>query len=145
MIGTFALLIESTLAMPQLLLNHQFKTTRGLRGELVFAWALGDAAKTILFLARGAPIQFLICGVVQLVVDFGIFYQMRIYGENAGVGVENSVLASSVIIRDDLEMPKIPAKSLSKSFDEFEVAQGDTPKRSTSLRSRSPNPFTRTM
>jgi len=79
-IGTCALLIESTLAMPQLIQNYRIKSTRGLRVELVAAWALGDAAKTILFMARGAPFQFLLCGVVQLVVDFGIFYQMRAYG-----------------------------------------------------------------
>ncbi len=77
--GTFALLIESTLAMPQFMQNFRNKSTRGLRVDLVGAWALGDACKTILFVSRRAPIQFLVCGIVQLVVDFGIFYQMRIY------------------------------------------------------------------
>lgn len=81
-IGTLALLIEATLAMPQLMQNYRCKSTRGLRVELVGAWALGDAAKTVLFVARRSPFQFFACGVIQLVVDFGIFYQMRIYGNN---------------------------------------------------------------
>jgi uncharacterized protein with PQ loop repeat len=81
-IGTFALLIEATLAMPQLLQNYRNRSTRGLRPELVGAWALGDAAKTILFVGRRAPMQFIVCGIVQLVVDFGIFYQMRVYRDN---------------------------------------------------------------
>ena len=82
-IGTLALLIESALAMPQLMQNWRRKSTQGLRLELVGAWAVGDAAKTVLFVARRAPFQFLACGVIQLVVDFGIFYQMRIYGANS--------------------------------------------------------------
>lgn len=49
------------------------------RKELVGAWAAGDALKTVLFIARKSPIQFLACGIVQLLVDFGIFYQMLIY------------------------------------------------------------------
>lgn len=78
-IGTLALLIESTLAMPQFYQNYRLKSTRGLRAELVASWAIGDSLKILLFIARGSPIQFLACGIVQLMVDFGIFYQMRTY------------------------------------------------------------------
>lgn len=83
LIGTFALMTEATLAMPQFWQNYRCQSTRGLRVELVAAWTLGDAAKTVLFVARRSPIQFLVCGLVQLLVDFGIFYQMRVYGDPA--------------------------------------------------------------
>lgn len=152
-IGTFALLIEATLAMPQLLQNYRNKTTRGLRFELVGAWALGDAVKTVLFVARRAPMQFIVCGIVQLVVDFGIFYQMRIYRENAVTASEydaERVLASSalpVYSRDPVEFaPRSPNDSLSKSLDYFEaIDETAQPKRHSSLRTRSPAPFFKTM
>lgn len=72
-------MIESTLAMPQFYQNYITRSTRGLRIELVASWAIGDAFKTVLFIARRSPVQFLACGIVQLLMDFAIFYQMRIY------------------------------------------------------------------
>lgn len=47
--------------------------------ELIAAWFIGDIFKSVYFLGRGAPIQFIVCGVIQLVVDAGILYQMLFY------------------------------------------------------------------
>ena len=52
--------------------------------ELVLAWFAGDAFKTIFFIARKAPTQFLLCGIIQLAVDVGIAYQMLTYPRDAG-------------------------------------------------------------
>jgi hypothetical protein len=46
---------------------------------LVLSWFAGDAFKTVFFLTRGAPIQFTLCGIIQLLVDLCITYQMWIY------------------------------------------------------------------
>lgn len=163
-VGTFALLIEATLAMPQFYQNYQNKSTRGLRPELVAAWALGDAGKTILFIARKAPVQFLVCGMVQLAVDFAIFYQMRIYRESSACTpgcaaqahvwlaldpergfTQEDVLATSQA-GSSLGEPRLPPKSLTKSLDNFffELTPAPTPmKRAQSVRSRPNSPFFR--
>lgn len=81
-LGFAALSVESTLAMPQAYRNWKHKCTSGLRPELIFSWALGDAFKTGYFIIRRAPWVFLMCGIVQLLVDGLIFVQMWLYSEN---------------------------------------------------------------
>lgn len=148
--GTLALLIESTLAMPQFYQNYRLKSTRGLRAELVAAWAIGDSLKVILFIARRSPIQFLACGIVQLIVDFGIFYQMRQYRHTTAARAiieeayeaEERILASKEFSGDeevDVLVVK-PQSSQAKSLDNFDMYgdEEDPPKileRSRSTRS----------
>eukprot|EP01012_Entosiphon_sulcatum_P056534 TRINITY_DN80224_c0_g1_i1.p1 TRINITY_DN80224_c0_g1~~TRINITY_DN80224_c0_g1_i1.p1 ORF type:complete len:238 (-),score=19.79 TRINITY_DN80224_c0_g1_i1:9-722(-) len=78
-LGYAALIIESTLAIPQLISNHRRKSTAGLSGFLVACWCGGDGLKTIYFLATGAPAQFLMCGVMQIIVDVAIVLQLFSY------------------------------------------------------------------
>lgn len=49
------------------------------RKELVLTWFAGDAFKTAFFIIRQAPPQFILCGVIQLIVDVLITIQMRVY------------------------------------------------------------------
>lgn len=58
------------------------------RTELVLTWFIGDAFKTGFFILRRSPMQFVLCGVIQLIVDVGVAYQMHRYGSTplAGVG-----------------------------------------------------------
>ncbi len=78
-VGFSALLLESTLAMPQLYRNHINKSCAGLSLELVAAWVIGDLFKTVLFISRGSPAPFILCGLIQLSVDFGVVFQLYIY------------------------------------------------------------------
>jgi hypothetical protein len=43
------------------------------------AWLMGDAFKAFYFFRNVAPIQFIICGIIQLVVDILIASQLFFY------------------------------------------------------------------
>ena len=79
LIGYSAMLLESTLAVPQLYRNHVNKSCAGLSLELIAAWVLGDLFKTLFFLSKGSPAPFILCGLIQLSVDFGIVCQLYMY------------------------------------------------------------------
>lgn len=51
--------------------------------SLIASWALGDAFKTYYFLSSDAPMQFIMCGLVQLIVDAVIVVQLWVYREVA--------------------------------------------------------------
>lgn len=46
---------------------------------MVFLWTLGDVFKTAYFIAREAPVQFWVCGILQVVIDFLILLQVLLY------------------------------------------------------------------
>lgn len=79
LIGFLALGIESCLGVPQLYQNYKKGTTAGLSYELIGSWAIGDLFKTMYFLMSGAPMQFILCGAIQLTVDAAITYQIMTY------------------------------------------------------------------
>ena len=78
-IGTVALGIEATLALPQAYANWKNRSAEGLNLILIATWFIGDALKTIVFLSEHAPMQFVACGVFQLFVDFIILFQILTY------------------------------------------------------------------
>lgn len=84
LMGSMALMTESTLGMPQLLHNYRVHSVSGLSVEMLSAWLLGDAFKAFYFLRNGAPLQFIICGVVQLAVDVMIVMQFLRYPRRIG-------------------------------------------------------------
>lgn len=49
---------------------------------MVAMWTLGDAFKTCYFILRDAPIQFQICGALQVMIDIAILAQVYIYQNN---------------------------------------------------------------
>ncbi len=49
------------------------------RIELLVTWFIGDTFKTGFFLFRHSPMQFVLCGLIQLAVDIGIAIQMFVY------------------------------------------------------------------
>jgi hypothetical protein len=50
--------------------------------SMVLMWTCGDIFKTLYFLFREAPVQFWICGSVQVAVDVLILLQVYIYRGN---------------------------------------------------------------
>lgn len=74
-IGFVALTSESMLGCPQVLANHQGQSSAGLGNTLLITWIAGDAFKTWFFLSSSAPLQFVVCGIVQLTVDAVLVFQ----------------------------------------------------------------------
>ncbi|CAI2178496.1 20252_t:CDS:2 [Funneliformis geosporum] len=69
LLGFAALGIESTVPMPQTLQNFQKKSVAGFSPVILLTWFFGDAFKAFYYTHTGAPLQFILCGVVQLMVD----------------------------------------------------------------------------
>ena len=58
------------------LFNWDFSTI------LILSWFFGDLFKTIYYIHKVQPTQFIICGIAQLSVDILILLQIRRYSEN---------------------------------------------------------------
>ncbi|KAF3428300.1 hypothetical protein E2986_05324 [Frieseomelitta varia] len=67
-IGLLAVLTEAMLGVPQFLRNFFNKSTNGMSIVMVAMWTLGDAFKTCYFVIREAPIQFEVCGTLQVYI-----------------------------------------------------------------------------
>lgn len=78
-LGCIAVLTESMLGLPQLLRNLRKKSTQGMSVEMVAMWLSGDLFKTLYFIIRKAPMQFYVCGAVQVTVDILILCQVLWY------------------------------------------------------------------
>lgn len=78
-VGIFAVLTEAMLGLPQLFRNFYKKSTNGMSILMVTMWTLGDTFKTCYFIVKEAPIQFEICGTLQVLIDIAILAQVYIY------------------------------------------------------------------
>ncbi|KAG8928080.1 hypothetical protein FRC02_007385 [Tulasnella sp. 418] len=79
-LGFVALGLESTLPLPQLYSNYKQKSLYGFRMSTLVGWVGGDSFKTVYFFLQGSPLQFKVCAVFQLSIDFAIVVQRLIYG-----------------------------------------------------------------
>jgi len=79
-IGFCAVFVEAMLGLPQFLRNYKNRSTRGMNRSMVVMWTCGDVFKTTYFLMREAPIQFTICGCIQIGIDLAILAQIWIFG-----------------------------------------------------------------
>ncbi|KIP05480.1 hypothetical protein PHLGIDRAFT_108174 [Phlebiopsis gigantea 11061_1 CR5-6] len=94
-LGFVALGLESTLPIPQLLSNYKQKSLYGFRMSTLIGWVGGDSFKAVYFFVLGSPLQFKVCAIFQLSIDFAIVCQ-RIY---YGAAMPSAVLQEE----DDLE------------------------------------------
>lgn len=78
-IGFLAVLTEACLGVPQLQRNFQNKSTKGMSVSMVMLWTCGDVFKTSYFVVNSNPVQFVICGVLQVGVDLAILVQVWYY------------------------------------------------------------------
>ncbi|XP_001601933.1 solute carrier family 66 member 2 isoform X1 [Nasonia vitripennis] len=81
-IGLLALLTEAMLGLPQFIRNFINKSTEGMSIAMVIMWTMGDTFKTCYFIQRSAPVQFQICGVLQILIDLTILAQVHLYRNN---------------------------------------------------------------
>uniref|UniRef100_A0A671SQ89 Solute carrier family 66 member 2 n=1 Tax=Sinocyclocheilus anshuiensis TaxID=1608454 RepID=A0A671SQ89_9TELE len=78
-LGFLAVFTEAMLGTPQLYCNYRNKSTEGMSIKMVLMWTSGDTFKTGYFLLTQAPMQFWICGLLQVCVDFAILFQVYYY------------------------------------------------------------------
>ncbi|KAH7927861.1 hypothetical protein BV22DRAFT_1060141 [Leucogyrophana mollusca] len=84
-LGFVALGLESTLPIPQLIrqvatLNYKQRSLYGFRASTLVGWVGGDSFKTVYFFLQGSPLQFKVCSIFQLSIDFAITAQRLYYG-----------------------------------------------------------------
>ncbi|XP_031561513.1 solute carrier family 66 member 2-like [Actinia tenebrosa] len=82
-IGFLAVFTEALLGAPQFYQNHQKKSTIGMSVKMVVMWLSGDSFKTCYFIVKNAPIQFCICGMLQILIDISILIQVYTYSSEA--------------------------------------------------------------
>eukprot|EP01017_Pseudomicrothorax_dubius_P028240 TRINITY_DN3346_c0_g1_i5.p2 TRINITY_DN3346_c0_g1~~TRINITY_DN3346_c0_g1_i5.p2 ORF type:complete len:143 (-),score=25.11 TRINITY_DN3346_c0_g1_i5:30-458(-) len=78
-LGGASVCIEASLGVPQMLQNHRTKKTAGISVPLIISWFLGDAFKTVYYVLRNQPLQFILCGITQLFIDIVILFQITLY------------------------------------------------------------------
>ncbi|KAI5704015.1 hypothetical protein M8J75_001111 [Diaphorina citri] len=81
-LGFMAVFTEAMLGVPQLLKNLRSQSTEGMSILMVLMWTAGDAFKTVYFVVREAPLQFWICGTLQVLIDITILGQVYWYRNN---------------------------------------------------------------
>lgn len=97
MLGIASLALESTLGLPQIVKNYR-QGTAGLSLFLIAAWFLGDLFKTYYFTVLNAPLQFLVCGSIQICIDTIIIGQLCWNWRRGGAGT-----SYIPVVRDDDE------------------------------------------
>ncbi|XP_078688052.1 solute carrier family 66 member 2-like isoform X2 [Branchiostoma floridae x Branchiostoma belcheri] len=81
-VGFLAVFVEALLGAPQFWRNYQNKCTVGMSVKMVGFWTSGDTFKTAYFIINKAPMQFWICGLLQVGIDIAILLQVWIYRKN---------------------------------------------------------------
>jgi len=79
LLGWMSVMTESLLGIPQLIRNFRKKSTEGLSIAMVSLWSVSDIAKTVVFVRRKAPRQFVACGSTQIFIDLLILIQVQCY------------------------------------------------------------------
>ncbi|KAI8375939.1 PQ loop repeat-domain-containing protein, partial [Radiomyces spectabilis] len=80
-LGTVSLGIESTLPLPQAFSNYKRRSTVGFSLLVLATWFLGDSFKLFYFIYTHAPLQFDICGAIQLSIDSVIVLQFILFSD----------------------------------------------------------------
>jgi hypothetical protein len=83
LLGFFALATEACLGLPQVIKNYTNQSVAGLSTVLLGTWFLGDGYKTVYFVFKNQPAQFIACGAFQLMVDCVLLFQFVHYSRNA--------------------------------------------------------------
>lgn len=78
-LGSTSVTVEAIILVPQLICNWERQSTEGLSYAMIFMWCGGDFLKLTYFTAAQVPIQFVLCAVVQCVIDVIIMLQIFTY------------------------------------------------------------------
>lgn len=69
------------LAAPQFYRNFINKSTEGMSVVMVLMWTSGDLFKTTYFILRDSPVQFWLCGMLQVSLDLAVLSQVFLYSK----------------------------------------------------------------
>lgn len=64
----------------------------GCSVKMVFMWMCGDLYKTAYFVLRKAPMQFWLCGGLQVALDIAILLQVMFYSSDSGSSARRRTL-----------------------------------------------------
>ena len=81
-VGFMAVFTEAMLGVPQFYRNFRNKSTFGMSLSMVLMWTCGDVFKTAYFYLRQTPLQFVICGALQVSIDVAILGQVWYFRKN---------------------------------------------------------------
>lgn len=85
LLGLLSLSIEAFVPYPQLRTIMKTKSSQGFSLLVLGTWFIGDSFKTFYFIYEKSPIQFILCGAVQLSIDCLILIFMFKYEGAAGL------------------------------------------------------------
>jgi len=103
-LGFVALGLESTLPIPQLISNYRQRSLYGFRMSTLIGWVGGDSFKTVYFFLQQSPLQFKVCAIFQLSIDFVIIGQRMLYGNAPPMSVllqEDDELEQALSLADE--------------------------------------------
>lgn len=98
LLGFFALATEAVLGLPQVVKNYKNQSVAGLSTVLLGTWFLGDGYKTVYFVFKNQPAQFIACGAFQLMVDCVLLFQYIHYSRKSTVNKSNARREEQVLI-----------------------------------------------
>lgn len=78
-IGYLSTGIEVLLGIPQIIANYYGKNVQALSLIMFMTWILGDCFKTGYYIVTKCPIQFIVFGVIQMIIDVTLIGQMIYY------------------------------------------------------------------
>jgi len=78
-LGFVSVFTEALLGAPQFYRNNKNRSTAGMSVKMVGMWFCGDTFKTGYFIIKEAPVQFGVCGLLQVTIDIAILYQVFYY------------------------------------------------------------------
>ncbi|XP_072013362.1 solute carrier family 66 member 2-like isoform X2 [Amphiura filiformis] len=90
-LGFMAVFTEAMLGVPQFYRNYQNKSTHGMSVKMVLCWLSGDTFKTGYFMVNKAPVQFWVCGMLQISIDIAILLQVCYYGDKPYKKIQRAV------------------------------------------------------
>ena len=80
-LGFLALGLEACLGLPQLFRNCKRRSVEGLSVYMILGWLAGDSLKTWYFISKEEPMQFTMCGILQVLVDLLILGQILVFSD----------------------------------------------------------------
>ena len=86
-IGFLSTSIEVVLGVPQLINNCQRKDVDTLSLIMLMTWIFGDLFKTVYYLVTKCPLQFTLCGYIQMFIDLILIGQIWYYGKTEFVSL----------------------------------------------------------
>ena len=81
-VGVLAATFESSICVPQVVLNCRTKVTKNISFMMIFLWFLGDSFRLFYNIKFNAPLQLIIGISIQVALNFVVLLQLIFYRNN---------------------------------------------------------------